>query len=299
MSTLDTNTHFAAIEPIVQKNFGLEKKTERQFSKVFDVSKGKEAVRYSIERGGPATLGLKTENGAVQQYTIRAGSRKSWLYALYAGQMTMSVELARDNRVREIETCAREMGRATTETPEYLASQFLDRAFNSSYPATADSVELCSTAHLIVGTNASTGQNELSTPAALSEESLEDVLTALRAMKYSDGNIRPYDAKGLIVPSALYTIATKLSRSEKTLGSANNDPSVVKGIKVLPMDRMEQTAYWFVKTDAMNGLFWEWDAEATFQEDNSITTLQKVYVAWFRARWGCDDWRGIYGSAMT
>jgi len=294
---LSVNSLFGAVEPVVRKHYGLERKRKKpQFKSIFNVSSGGETVKHSMEFGGPSQLQLKTENGPVSSVSITQGPNKTWNWALYAGQITISYELAKDVKYGQIKTVAGSLGRATSLTPEYLAAQFLDRAFNSSYPATADGQELCATDHLIVGTNAANGSNMLSTAAALEEESLEDVMTNLRTMKGPDGMITPFTAEALIVPSALGHKANKLSMSDKQVGSANNDPSVVKGIKVNIFDFLDSSTRWWAKTDAPNGLFWEFDEEAEFLEDNSITTLQRVYVAFFRARWGCEDWRAIYGS---
>ena len=300
MAALSTQQVWAAVDPVVRSSYGLSyKKGKPEFKQIFEVSKGKEPVRSSVEFGGPGQLSLKSENGPVSSLTIRQGTPKTWNYVLYAGEVTLSWELAKDCKIREIKTVTSSLGRATRLTPEYLAAQFLDRAFNSAFPATADSKELCATDHLVIGTNTSNGSNELATPAALSETSLEDVLTNLMTMKGADGMIVPVMAKQLIVPAALSHTAEKLSRTKTQVGTANNTVSVVSGMKATTFRYLDSATRWFVQTDHDNGLWWEWDEEAQFMEDNSPTTLQKVYVAFFRARWGCDDWRGIYGVAAA
>lgn len=297
---LDTQQLWGAIEPVVRNHYGLEKnKRKAEFSQIFDVSKGKEAIRHAMEFGGPGQLQLKNENGPITELTIRQGPNKTWLYSVFAAQMTLSYELARDVNYRAIKTVAGNMGRAVALTPEYIAAQFLDRAFNSAFPATADGVELCATNHLIVGTNQSTGSNELATPAALSEASAEEVETNLMTMAGADGMYDPLMLKQWVVPAALAHTAEKLSRTKTEVGSANNTVSVVAGTKFQVFRFLSSSTRWFAQTDVSNGLFWEWDQEAQFMEDNSITTLQKVHVAFFRARHGCDDWRSIYGSAAT
>ena len=254
---LNTAQLWGAVEPVVRKHYGLEaNKVASEFDKVFDVSKGKEAVRHAMEFGGPGQLQLKPEGSAMNALT-----------------------------------------------PEYLAAQYLDRAFNSAYPATADGKELCATDHLTVGTNAYDLANEMSTPQALSETSLEDILTGLMTMKGPDGMIVQVNPETLIVPAALANTAKKLMSADKTLGSANNDPSIVNrksaGWNYQVFRFLGSNTRYFVKTDWPNGLFWEWDVEREFMEDNSPTTLTKVYVAFFRARWGADDPRSIYGVAAV
>ena len=304
MSTITTAEHWAAIEPVKRKHFGLGlKKGKRHFEKIFRVSQGTEPVRHAIEWAGTGQLVQKTENGNVTPLTIRQGTNKTWLYTVYAGSVTVSFELARDNKVRELGRVYETMGRSVACTPDYLAAQFLGRAFNSSYPATADGKELCATDHLIVGTAASTGSNELASPQALSETTLEDVYTQMLTMSASDGMIVDIKPEKLVVPAALANKAKKLTRTGKQLGSANNDPKVVGDdleLVVFPHLDAHSTTRFFVMTDwDLGGLFWEWDIKADTLTDQNINQLSKTSMTFFRARHGADDWRHIFGVAAT
>jgi|SRR6185369_9699914 len=300
---MDINTAqlWGAVEPVVRKFYGLGLKGKRkaEFSQIFEVSQGKEAVRHSMEFGGPGQLQLKNENAPTAGLNIIQGPNKTWQYGVYAGAITMSYELARDVKYREIKTVASSLGRSTRLTPEYLAAQFLDRSYNTSFPATADGKPLCSTSHLVVGTNSSTGVNALSTAAAMSEASAEDMRTQVMTQSGPDGMINPVMIEKWVVPAALAVTAEKLSRTKQTIGSANNDVSVVSGTDYQVFRFLGSNTRWFGETDADNGLWWEWDQEAQFLEDNNISVLNRTYVAFFRARWGCDDWRGIFGSNAT
>lgn len=292
---------WAAVEPIKRKHFGLGlKKGKRIFEKIARVSNGDEPVRHAVEYGGPGQLVRKTEGGAVSPLTIRQGSNKTWLYDLYAGEITLTYELARDNKVREIQRASETLGRSVACTPDYIFALFLSRAFNSSYPATADGKEMCSTSHLIIGTNSSTGANTPTTGAALSETALEDVYTALMTMPGADGMITTIMPEKLVVPAALSITGKKLTRKSQQLGSANNDPKIVGDdleLVVNPYLDAQTTTKWFVITDwDMGGIFWEWDVKAETLEDQNIHTLNRTSMTFFRARHGCDDWRHVYGQ---
>ena len=296
-----TNDFFAAIDPVVNRSYyGLDDQAEQQFKSIFKVGTDDEPQMSAVEYGGPGSLTLKTENAAVAPKSIVQGPIKSWNAATYAGGVTISYEAAKDvkNRYAKIAQTAGSLGRATKVTPELLTGLFLDRAFNSSFPATADGLELCSTAHLLPD-GVTTVANELTTPAALDETSVEDIMTNVRTLTGPDGNISPVSIKSWVVPSALFNLATKLSTSTKTLGSANNDPSVVSGTKVIGFDYLGSASRFFALTDADRGLFWDWIEKPQFITDQVVLMLQKVYVAFFRARYGCVDFRAIYGSAAT
>jgi hypothetical protein len=301
MADLNTSTLWGGVEPVVRKFFGLEeKKRKKVFTQIFKESNGDEPVRHSMEMAGPGQLVRKTENGVISQLEIRQGPNKTWNYEVYAGRVTVSWELARDHKVREVKKAAGALGKSSALTPEYLAAQFLDRGFNSSYPATADGKELCATDHLIVGTNSSTGSNELATPAALSETGLEDIITQMMTVLGSEGMLAAVQPKKLIVPAALALTAEKLTRAEKTLGSANNDPNVVGGkVSVIVNPFLTSNTRWFVTTDEDDSLFWEWDVRSQVMEDQVVTHMKREYVTFSRFRYGCDNWRGIFGSAAS
>jgi hypothetical protein len=298
MADLNTAQLWGAVEPVVRKYYGLEAKGKKKavYNQIFDESNGKEAVRHSMEFGGPGQLQLKNENSPVGSVQITQGPNKTWTYGVYAGQITMSYELARDVRYQAIKTVSGSLGRATRLTPEYLAAQFIDRSFNASFPATADGQPLCSAAHLIVGTNAATGTNALASASAMSQASAEEMRTQAMTQVGPDGLLTPVMVEKWLVPASLAVTAEKLSRTKQEIGSANNTVNTTYGTDYIVNPYLTSTTKWYGLTDQNEGLFWEWDQKAQFMEDNSITTLQKVYVAFMRMRWGCDDWRCIMGS---
>jgi hypothetical protein len=297
--------YFAAVDPVINRSFyGLEDpKTPRQFDKIFDVASDDEPQRSFVEYAGAASLTAKTENAPVAMKQVVQGPIKTHYTTTYAGALTFSYEAVTDvkNRYAKIVQPSGGLGRATRVTPELLTALYLDRAFNSSFPATADGIELCGVHILPDGVT--TFQNELATPAALDEAALEDVRVALRGTLSAEGNLMPLKIRQMVVPSAYEPIAMKLKTSDKTLGSANNDPSVVQGTGVQVFDYLGSSTRWLVQTDGTDktnpGLFWDWIEKPQFITDQVVLMLQKVYVAFFRARFGCGDWRDVYGSAAT
>jgi phage major head subunit gpT-like protein len=287
---------FAAIDPVVNREFyGLDEKVDSQFSKIFSVASDDEPQKSAVEFGGPGVLQLKTENASVQQKSIKQSGVKSWTAATYAGACTISYEAAKDVKYGKIRQAAGNLGRATKMTPEYLSAQLLDNSYSTSYPTGWDGLPLCSTAHLLPD-GLTTTSNALSAASSLDETAVEDLMTQMRNVLGPDGMRAPQQAKQLVVPSALWATATKLSMSEKTVGSANNDPSVIKGLKVEVFDYLSSSTRWFIQTKNDNGLFWDWIEKTQFITDQVPLNLQKVYVAFFRSRVGCVDWRGIFGS---
>lgn len=291
---LNSAALYGQIEPVTRHYYGLEMGSEpAQFSQIAHAETDEDPIREFVEFGGSGQLVFKPENGPVHLDTITQGPIKRVATGTYAGGIELSYEVVKDSKYKKISSAAKSLGRATRLTPEFLFAQFLDRSFNSSFPVTADNVELCSASHLLPD---GTTFSNIIPAAALAETSLEDMTTTLRSVPGPDTMRTPEMKKQIIVPSALSVLAEKLSTSAKTLGSNNNDPSVVKGTKVMVFDFLTNATRWFLQTKNDNGIFWDWREKPDFMRDNPALTMQAVFVAFFRARWGCEDPRGIFGS---
>lgn len=295
---------WAAIEPVANRKFyGIGEKTPRQFDKIAKIGSDDEPQTSFVEYGGvSASLALKTENDAVIQKTTSQGPVKTWYTQTFAGAATISMEAAKDvkNRYPKLSQAMGLLGEAAHVTPELLFALFMDRAFNSAYPATGDGVEICGTHTLPDGVT--TFANEMTNPAALDETSAEDVRIALRSMLGQSGNLRPLTVEKWIVPSAYEVIAHKLSRTKNSVGNANNDVSLVAGTDVVVFDYLGSSTRWFAGTSASdkeNGFFWDWIEKTQFITDQVPIQLQKVFITYFRARYGIKDWRHVYGVAAT
>jgi phage major head subunit gpT-like protein len=289
---------YAAVEPVTRKWFNSASAAiEEQFSKIADVSSVDVPIREFSEWAGPQQLEQKDENVAMRIRTTALGTPKRVQVATFAGAMEISREAVSDVKIDQLKTPSKALGRAAKKTPEYLFAQFLDRSHNSAFPVTADNVELCSASHITP--YGVTAANTLATPAALSETSLEDIRTALRTTIGPDGMLAPVMAKAMIVPSSLDVLSEKLARSEKTLGSANNDPSVVQGMKRIVFDYLTNTTRWYVQTDAEDGFYWNWREKPTFERDNVALTMQAIFITFFRAMWGAENWRCVFASNAT
>lgn len=291
---LGTSDLYLTIEPVVREFYGLGKDSMKaQYSQIADVSSTDEPIFEFMELGGPGLLELKPENQAMIQRTIKQGPVKRVQAATYAAAITVSREAVKDTKVKQIQSTASSMGRATGKTPEKLFAQLIDRAHSSTYPVTADNVALCSASHLTP--YGVTFSNTLATPAALSEETMEDVKTAVRQTIGPDGQLSAVMVKKWIVPSALGHLIEKLTTSPKTLGSANNDPNVNKGDKYIIFDYLTNSTAYYAQTDADRGFYWMWRESPQFERDQVALTLQAIYIAWFRAMWGAEDPRCVYG----
>lgn len=295
-----SNDFWAAIEPVANRKFyGVGVKVPSQFDKIFTVGSDDEPQTSYVEYGGAANLQLKTENAAVVQRTPKQGPVKTWFTQTFAGAATISMEAAKDvkNRYPVLSQATGQLGEAARVTPELLTALFMDRAFDSNYPATPDGVAMCGTHTLPDGVT--TFANLLSSAPALDETSAEDMRLLARTTLGQSGNIRPLMIEKWVVPSAYAVIVEKLSRTKQSVGNANNDVSVISGTDYQVFDYLGSSTRWFGKTNSENGeggLFFDWIEKTQFITDQMPLMLQKIFIAYFRCRYGIKDWRNVFGS---
>lgn len=296
-----TSEFWAAVGPFTTKYFGLARqKVKTQYSQIFNVGTLSEGTFEFREYGGAGILPIKDEGAAVVQDFIYQGTGKRFIPQTYASKMSLSFEAIDDVKYDEIKRSAASMGMGVEMTPEYNTALYLDRAFNSSYKVCSDNLELCSTAHLLP--KGGTYPNELTTAAVLSETSIEQMMIDLRGQLGTDSLKKPRTIKALVVPSALWPTAEKLSITKKQVGTANNTESIVTGTKIIVFDFLGSNSRWFALTDMNdedNGLFWKWRRKPEFVEENAYSNLSRSYVAFFRAVYGIINPRAIYGSAAA
>ncbi len=174
-----------------------------------------------------------------------------------------------------------------------------NRAFNSSYVG-ADGLPLASTAH-----TTSTGltyANTPTTPADLSEVSLEDALIAIAGFTDNNGLFINVQAKSLIVPRQEFYNATRIMKSIYQSGSANNDINAIKFQGVIP-DGIIQSVYltsphaWFVRTDCGGdgyGMIFQQREDVQFFNDNDFDTRNEKAGSMERYAFGWDNPRGLF-----
>lgn len=300
MAEINSAQIYATIEPVVREWYGLGKGKrdgKAQYSKIFEVGNTDDPIMEYGDIGGPGRLQLKAENQSMHEGNILAGPTKRVSAATFAEAIRISREAVDDTKVKQIKTTASSMGRAVSKTPEYLCALFLDRGHNTSYPVTAYNQPLFSASHATP--YGVTFTNTLATPSALNETAMEDIKTALRTAINQDGMLDPLMLEQWIVPSALGHTIEKLTSSSKTLGSANNDPNVNKGDKYQVFDFLTNTTRWMAQTDYDQGFYWDWRTSPQFERDQVSLTMQAIWIAWFRALFGCKDPRAAFSSNAT
>lgn len=294
--SVNTAQLYADIEPVVRSKWGLGRKEVLKVrDQIFDSSETEEAMMETLEMGGPGILAPKQENQPINLMGMALSNVKRWTSATFAGGMQLSREAIMDSKTKEIHSASSLLGRAAEITPELLAAQYLDRSFDTAFPATWDGQPLFSLSHVRPG--GGTYANCNSVAASLSESALEDVRVSLMYATDSAGLPAGLAVKKLVIPSSLTNTAEKITRSEKQLGSANNDPNVVRDLArgFIATPYVTNLTRWMVKTTASQGLFWKFREKIQFIQDNNPSVLGTLFLSFFRAYWGCENPRALWG----
>jgi hypothetical protein len=302
MATPMRSTDFrSVVEPILNEVFdGVYDQRADEWKMVFREQKGiprnyhEEPVLYGFGAAPelPDGMAVSYQSGGVlflQRY----------LYKVYGLAFSLTKVLVEDgDHIRIGQTYAKHLAQSLIETKETLSANVLNRAFNASYPG-GDGVALISTSHPIVN---GTFSNQLTTPAALSQTSLEQMLIQIRNAVDNNGKrIRLTPAQIVTGPSNVFQ-AEVLLKSVLRTGTADNDINPVKSMGLLAkgqanLSRITSTTAWWVQTDAPEGmkLLMRRGLEKSMEGDFETDSMR--YKATERYTVGWTDPRGLYGTA--
>ena len=302
MATPMRSTDFrSVVEPILNEVFdGVYQQRADEWNMVFREQKGiprnyhEEPVLYGFGAAPelPDGMAVSYQSGGVlflQRY----------LYKVYGLAFSLTKVLVEDgDHIRIGQTYAKHLAQSLIETKETLGANILNRAFNSAYPG-GDGVALVANNHPIVN---GTFSNQLTTPAALSQTSLEQMLIQIRNAVDNNGKrIRLTPRKIVTGPSNVFQ-AEVLLKSVLRTGTADNDINPVKSMGLLVdgqanLSRITSTTAWWIQTDAPEGLKLLMRRPLEKSMEGDFETDSMRYKATERYVFGWTDPRGVYGTA--
>ena len=301
MATPMRSTDFrAVVEPILNEVFdGVYNQRADEWKQVFSEQKGiprtyhEEPVMYGFGAAPelPDGMAVTYQSGGVL-------FQQRYVYKVYGLAFALTKVLVEDgDHVRIGQTYAKHLAQSLVETKETLAANIINRSTNGSYTG-GDGVSLLSASHPIVS---GTFSNVLSTPAALSQTSLEQLLIQIRNAVDNNGKrIRLTPKKIVTGPSNVFQ-AEVLLKSVLRAGNANNDINPVKSMGLLDggqanLSRITSTTAWWVQTDAPEGLKLAMRRGLEKSMEGDFETDSMRYKATERYAFGWTDPRGVYGT---
>jgi len=301
MATPMRSTDFRSIvEPILNEEFnGIYDQRADEWAQVFKEFKG--IPRNYHEEPVLFGFGAAPELPDGMPVTYQSGGVlfiQRYVYRVYGLAFALTKVLVEDgDHIRIGQTYARHLAQSLIETKETLGANILNRAFTAGYNG-GDGVPLVDTAHPISGGSFS---NQLSSAAALSQTSLEQLLIQIRNAVDNNGKrIRLNPEKLVVSPSNVFQ-AEVLLKSVLRTGTADNDINPVKSMGLLAggqanLSRLTSTTAWWVKTDAPEGLKLmmrrglEKSMEGDFETDSTRFKSTERYA------FGWTDPRTVYGT---
>ena len=186
---------------------------------------------------------------------------KRYQYRVWGLAFSLTQVLVEDgDHIRIGQIYAKHLGQSLVETKETLTANVINRSFNASYPG-GDGVPLIATNHPIVssGLNAATFSNQLTTAAAMSQTSVEQMLVQIRGAIDNNGKkIRLLPRAITCSPSNVFQAEVILKTPLRT-GTGVNDVNPVLSMGLLKegqynMSRLTSNTAWWINTDAPEGL---------------------------------------------
>ncbi len=301
MATPMRSTDFRSIvEPILNESFdGVYDQRADEWKQVFREERGiprnyhEEPVLYGFGAAPelPDGTAVTYQSGGVLFI-------KRYVYKVYGLAFALTKVLVEDgDHIRIGQTYAKHLAQSLVETKETLSANILNRAFNGAYPG-GDGQPLVSTAHPIVG---GTFSNQLSTAAALSQTSLEQILIQIRNAVDNNGKrIRLNPEKLVVSPSNVFQ-AEVLLKSVLRAGTGNNDINPVKSMGLLSggqanLSRLTSTTAWWVETDAPEGLKLMMRRPLEKSMEGDFETDSMRFKATERYDVGWTDPRAVFGT---
>lgn len=296
------NTDFRAIvEPILNKEFdGIYEQRVDEHKEVFKTIDG--IPRNFHEEPVLFGFGAAPQLPDGQPVTYQAGGTlfiQRYVYQVFGLAFGLTKVLVEDgDHIRIGKIYAQHLAQSLIETKETLAANVLNRAFNGSYVG-GDAVALNVSNHPIVG---GTFSNLLTTAAALSQTSVENLLVQIRNAVDNNGKRIRLEPDKLVVAPANVFQAEVILKSVLRTGTQNNDINPVKSMGLLSggqanLARLTSpTAWWIKMKNVHTGLqvvmrrHLEKSSEGDFETDTMrYKATERYWISW-------TDPRDLYGT---
>ncbi len=301
MAVINTATHPKLLWPGIQAIWGdyFYNKWPNTHEKVFEIVNSNKKFEEDFQVSGFGLAPTKTEGAAISYDTEMGGFVTRYTNVAYAIGYVVTHEELVDNQYMEVSSRrAKGLAFSMHSTIQTVAANVLNRAENSSYTG-GDGVELLSTAH--VNTAGGTWANKATNDADLSEAALEDMFILIRTTKNDRGLNIPIMPECLIIPPNEMFNAERIVMSNLRVGTADNDLNATREMSMLPKgivtwEYITDTDAWFVKTNCMNGMKFQWRERPSFTKDDDFDTMNVKAKGYMRFVPHWTDPRGMFGS---
>lgn len=297
--TINTGSAPRLLWPGVETIWGeAYKDHDAYYRKLFSIKSSDKAYELGVEESGFGLAPVKPEGESVRYDSAKTLGDVKTRNMSYGLGYVITEEAIEDNLYGDqVEKYTRALAKSMMATKEYKGA--LKFANNDTV---ADGQALFSTAHSALG---GTQANLLSTPAALSMASVEDVLIMISEAKDNRGKPVLLKAQGLVVAPQNYFRALKITNSfldPDTAGSNAANPLFEyfkDGTISNPYFAGYNDALWFVKTDADDAFVHYVRKPIEISRDGEFDTNNLKVKAHERYSYAFYDWRGAFAGKVS
>jgi hypothetical protein len=288
------------LEPGLNALFGLEyKRYENQHEDIYTKETSDRAFEEEVMLSGFGQAQVKAEGSGITFDNAQETFTARYTHETVALGFSITEEAIEDNLYDRVSSrYTKALARSMANTKQVKAVNPLIQGLPSTDNFdSGDGVSLFNTAHpTISGTVA----NTLATQADLNETSLEQCLIDIAAMKDERGLKIAARGMKMIIPSELQFTAERLMKSEKRVGTADNDINAVRSMGMVPQgyvvnNFLTDTDAFYIITDVPNGMKYFERAAIKTGMEGDFDTGNMRYKARERYSFGVSDFRGIFG----
>ena len=288
------------LEPGLNALFGLEyKQYENQHAEIYTTESSDRAFEEEVMLSGFAQAQTTSEGAGVAFDNAQETFTARYTHETVALAFSITEEAIEDNLYDRLASrYTKALARSMAQTKQVKAVNPLIQGLptTNNYNS-GDGVSLFNTAHPTI---AGTVANTLATQADLNETSLEQSLIDIAAM--TDERGLKIAARGLkmIIPSELQFTAERLMKSDKRVGTADNDTNAIRSMGMVPQgyvvnNFLTDTDAFYITTDVPNGMKYFQRAAIKTAMEGDFDTGNVRYKARERYSFGVSDFRGIFG----
>jgi hypothetical protein len=288
------------LEPGLNALFGLEyKQYENQHEQIYVKETSDRAFEEEVMLSGFAQAQVKAEGSGVTFDNAQETFTARYTHETVALAFSITEEAIEDNLYDRLASrYTKALARSMAQTKQVKAVNPLIQGLptTDNYDS-GDGVSLFNTAHPTI---AGTVANTLATQADLNETSLEQSLIDIAAMTDERGLKIAARGMKMIIPSELQFTAERLMKSDKRVGTADNDTNAIRSMGMVPQgyvvnNFLTDTDAFYITTDVPNGMKYFQRAAIKTAMEGDFDTGNVRYKARERYSFGVSDYRGIFG----
>ena len=288
------------LEPGLNALFGLEyKQYENQHAEIYTTESSDRAFEEEVMLSGFAQAQTKSEGAGVAFDNAQETFTARYTHETVALAFSITEEAIEDNLYDRLASrYTKALARSMAQTKQVKAVNPLIQGLptTDNYDS-GDGVSLFNTAHPTI---AGTFKNTLTTQADLNETSLEQSLIDIAAMTDERGLKIAARGMKMIIPSELQFTAERLMKSDKRVGTADNDTNAIRSMGMVPQgyvvnNFLTDTDAFYITTDVPNGMKYFQRAAIKTAMEGDFDTGNVRYKARERYSFGVSDYRGIFG----